>query len=74
MQLAIPQSLLNKKTRLHISIKNDIEFETVQIWSGIVTSVVWHHKNVTAAYQGAGEEMKKNNIRRKRDHLTSFRK
>ena len=42
--------------------------------SGSATSVDWHLVNVTAADQGAGEEMKKNNIRRKRDHLTSFRK
>ena len=35
--------------------QSDIEYETVQIWSGSVTSVDWHLVNVTAADQRAGK-------------------
>ena len=35
--------------------QHDIEYETVQIWIGSVTSVDWHLVNVTAADQRAGK-------------------
>ena len=66
----------HKKTRLQISVKMTSNMRRCKSGarSGSVTSVDWHLVNVTAADQGAGEKMKKNNIRRTRDHLTSPRK